>query len=68
MLNCIARLFYHKIKLFAIVLYSKITVQWFESVTTLEITPWHLFNFNLVFGIKKAQNPCGLWVFLTCIY
>ena len=46
----------------------KIFVRWFESLTTLENTHWHLFNFNLIFSIKKAQNPCGLWVYPTCIY
>ena len=43
-------------------------VQWFESVTTLENTHWHLFNINLIFWIKKAQTPYGIWVYPTCIY
>ena len=30
-------------------------VQWFESVTTLENTHWHLFNINLIFWIKKPR-------------
>jgi hypothetical protein len=43
-------------------------VQWFESVTTLENTYWHLFVFKLNFSIKKAQTPYGIWVCPTCIY
>ena len=30
-------------------------VQWFESVTTLENTYWHLFVFKLNFSIKKPR-------------
>ena len=30
-------------------------VQWFESLTTLKNTHWHLFNFNLIFWIKKPR-------------
>ena len=34
-------------------------VQGFESLTTLENTHWHLFNFNLIFLDKKS--PDSLW-------
>jgi len=37
----------------------KIAVQWFESLTTLENTYWHLFSFNLFFWIKKPRTLVG---------
>lgn len=48
-------LFYHEIVKFSSDFDKKDSAQGFESLTTLENTHWHLFIFNLFFGIKKPR-------------